>query len=747
MAEAIKNWSLIGNRASRPRLEQTGMADKSQLTLNRIYGGDEFKTSTKGFRWHTGSEYTALEDSKVEKGQEIVAYNAASGERSVLVTASELIPDGLDTPIKIENYSFSQNSALALIYTNSKRVWRKNSRGDYWLLDRTTGELRQLGGEAVPASMMFAKFSPDGSKVAFVRERQIFVEDLLTQKIRCLTPTSSATIVNGTADWVNEEELSIRDGFRWSPCGDAIAYWQFDVHGVAPYPLVNNTKALYPEITWVPYPKVGQMNSACRIGVVSLASQKTVWMQLPGDSREHYVSTISWHQEQLLIQQLNRHQNVKRAFTANRQNGVVEEIAVDRDEAWIEADEKISVVENGQVALLSERTGWRKLHLFDQDGGSQVMAPGEFDVIETVHLDEKQDHFYFLASPKKATQRYLYRAALDGTAAERITPKEFRGVNLYEISPDGNWAFHTHSTFDEPPKTTLVSLPEHDSSQKLITNQKLKRKIGRLERQPTEFLRIKAEGVQYDAWFIKPPGFDPKKKYPLVIYVYGEPADTTVVDRWNGQSYLWHLMLAQLGCFVVSIDNRGTRVPRGRDWRKSIYGKIGVLPPMDQAAALRQLLKDHPYLDADRVAIWGWSGGGSMSLNAVFKYPDLYGTAIAIASVPNQRYYDTIYQERYMGLPAENVDGFREGSPINFVENLKGNLLIIHGTGDDNCHYQTFEMLLAELIRHDKDFSMMAYPNGTHAIREGKNTTMHLRRLMTQYLLDHLHPHPKGSKS
>ena len=736
----------MGNRGSRPRLEQTGMADKSQLTLCRIYGGDEFKTSTKSFRWHTGSEYTALEDSKVEKGQEIVAYDAATGERSVLVSASELIPDGLDTPIRVEDYSFSKNSALALIYTNSKRVWRKNSRGDYWLLDRSSGKLRQLGGEASPASMMFAKFSPDASKVAFVRERQIFVEDLLTQNIRCLTPTSSLTIVNGTADWVNEEELNIRDGFRWSPCGDSIAYWQFDVDGVDPYPLVNNTKALYPEITWFPYPKVGQANSACRIGVVSLASQKTVWMQLPGDPREHYVSSISWHQEQLLIQQLNRHQNLKRVFTAKRQNGVVAEIAVDRDEAWIEADEKISVVGNGQVALLSERTGWRKLHLFDQDGGSQVVAPGEFDVIETVHLDEKQDHFYFLASPKKATQRYLYRAALDGAAAERITPKGFRGVNLYQISPDGNWAFHTHSTFDEPPKTTLVSIPEHDASQKLISNQKLKRKIGRLERQPTEFLRIEAEGVEYDAWFIKPPGFDPKKKYPLVIYVYGEPADTTVVDRWNGQSYLWHLMLAQRGCFVVSIDNRGTRVPRGRDWRKSIYGKIGVLPPKDQAAALKQLLKDHPYLDADRGAIWGWSGGGSMSLNAVFKYPELYGTAIAIASVPNQRYYDTIYQERYMGLPTENVDGFREGSPINYVEKLKGNLLIIHGTGDDNCHYQTFEMLLAELIRHGKDFSMMAYPNGTHAIREGKNTTMHLRRLMTQYLLDHLHPASKGSK-
>ena len=731
-----------------PWLEQTGMADKSQLTLQRIYGGDEFKSQKGKFRWFNDAQYTALEDPKSgDKGQDIVVYNATTGERTVLVSASELIPASQEKPIKIEDYAFSRNSALALIYTNSKRVWRKNSRGDYWLLDRTSGKLRQVGVDAAPGSMMFAKISPDGSKLAFVRERQIFVEDLLTQQINCLTPTSSATIVNGTADWVNEEELGIRDGFRWSPCGDAIAYWQFDVDGVDQYPLVNNTKALYPEVTWLPYPKVGQTNSACRIGVVCLATKRTVWLQLPGDPRQHYVASLTWHDEQLFLQQLNRHQNVKRVFSANRRTGEVEEIAIDRDDAWIEADEKISLIGNRHVALLSESTGWRKLHLFDRDGSTQVIAPGNFDVIEPVHLCEKQSQFYFLASPENATQRYLYRAALDGTAAERITPKAFNGVNLYEVSPDGNWAFHTYSSFDEPTKTTLVSLPKHDTARKLITNQRLRRKIGRLDRQPTEFLRIAAEGVEFDGWFIKPPRFDPQKKYPLVIYVYGEPGDTTVVDRWNGKSYLWHLMLAQQGCFVVSIDNRGTRVPRGRDWRKSIYGKIGVLPPQDQAAALRQLLKDHPYLDANRVAIWGWSGGGSMSLNAIFKYPELYGTAIAIASVPNQRYYDTIYQERYMGLPAENVDGFREGSPINFVENLKGNLLIIHGTGDDNCHYQTFEMLMDELIRHDKDFSMMAYPNGTHAIREGKNTTAHLRRLMTRYLLDHLRPDERYSEN
>jgi dipeptidyl-peptidase-4 len=285
----------------------------------------------------------------------------------------------------------------------------------------------------------------------------------------------------------------------------------------------------------------------------------------------------------------------------------------------------------------------------------------------------------------------------------------------------------------------LITLPDHKPVRTLKDNSKLAEKLTKLKLAKTEFLRVDiGDGVILDGWCIKPANLDPAKKYPLLVYVYGEPAGQTVVDRWRGRTWLWHSMLAQRGYVVMSFDNRGTKAPRGRAWRKCIYQKIGIISPQDQAAAVKAVLKQRPHLDGSRVGIWGWSGGGSSSLHAIFKYPELYSTAIAVAPVPNQRYYDTIYQERYMGLPETNVEGFREGSPINFAKQLKGNLLLIHGTGDDNCHYQTTEMLIDELIAHNKQFSMMAYPNRTHSIKERKNTTRHLRELMTRYLLDYL---------
>jgi dipeptidyl-peptidase-4 len=243
-----------------------------------------------------------------------------------------------------------------------------------------------------------------------------------------------------------------------------------------------------------------------------------------------------------------------------------------------------------------------------------------------------------------------------------------------------------------------------------------------------------------DAWCIKPAGFKPNKKYPLLVYVYGEPAGQTVLDRWGGKSFLWHLMLAQRGYVVMSFDNRGTPAPRGRAWRKVVYRQVGILAPVEQAAAVKKVLAERSYIDPKRIGVWGWSGGGSMSLNAIFKYPDLYKTAMSVAPVSNQRYYDTIYQERYMGLPKDNVDGFIKGSPINYADQLKGNLLIVHGTRDDNVHYQSTEALVNELIKHNKQFTMMAYPNRSHSIREGANTTRHLRELLTRYLMGNLPP-------
>ncbi|MBI1312668.1 prolyl oligopeptidase family serine peptidase, partial [bacterium] len=328
---------------------------------------------------------------------------------------------------------------------------------------------------------------------------------------------------------------------------------------------------------------------------------------------------------------------------------------------------------------------------------------------------------------------------LDGSDRRRVTPEALSGTHSYTISADGRFALHTYSSFDTPPVTTLVSLPEHKVVRPLEENKPLHKAVAKLKRLPTEFFRVEiADGLLIDGWCMKPPGFGSKKnrgkKYPLLVYVYGEPAGQTVLNRWGGTSMLWHQMLAQQGCVVMSSDNRGTPAPRGREWRKSVYRRVGTLGPEDQAAALRAALETRPWIDRERIGIWGWSGGGSSSLHAIFKYPDLYQTAISIAPVPNQRYYDTIYQERYMGLPNNNVDGYRNGSAINFASQLKGNLLLIHGTGDDNCHYQTTELLINELIRLNKPFSMMAYPKRTHSIREGTNTTRHLREVMTRYL-------------
>jgi dipeptidyl-peptidase 4 len=357
-------------------------------------------------------------------------------------------------------------------------------------------------------------------------------------------------------------------------------------------------------------------------------------------------------------------------------------------------------------------------------------------VIDVVHVDEKARQVDFLASPDNPTQRYLYRIALDGSApARRLTPSDQPGTHAYQVAPDGRWAIHTYSTFDRPPVIDLVSLPDHKVARTFIDNAATRAKLDSLKKTPTEFFRVEIEpGVELDGWCIKPPGFDASKKYPLLIHIYGEPAGQTVLDQWAGRNGLWHRMMAQRGYVVVSVDNRGTPAPRGRAWRKSIYRQIGILASKDQAAALQALEAKWPFIDRSRVGIWGWSGGGSMSLNAIFRYPDLYQTAVAVAFISDQRLYDTIYQERYMGLPQDNPDGFRDGSPITFADRLKGNLLLIHGTGDDNCHYQSCERLVDRLIAANKPFEMMAYPNRSHGISEGANTSRHVYETMTRFL-------------
>ena len=716
--------------------------DTSQLTIDRIFKDKEF--SSKGFsaRWSDdGKEYFYLKDAEGEnKGKEIWAYNISDGKDKPLVKVANLVPSGSDKPIPIDGYSFSKDKAYVLIYTNSKRVWRSKTRGDYWVLDRGSSEIRKLGGDARASTLQFAKFSPDSNQVAYVRERNIYVEDLLDHSIKPITSDRSKGIINGTSDWVYEEELGLRDGFRWSPDSQAIAYWQFDERSVRKHAMVDNVSGLYPKLNSFAYPKVGQRNAICRVGVRYLNSKETVWVKSSDDLRNNYIAKMEWVQGAggLVIQQLNRAQDKNTLLRVDPSSGKVDPILIEQDEAWVYASNEIYWKDNyNKFTWISDRDGWRHVYSYSSDGKNlKLITPGEFDVIKLLRMDNNEEHFYYIASPENPSQRYLYRVGKDGSGNERVTPdSEIKGTHNYNISPDGSHAIVSSSNAENPPVTKLVTLPDYKVIKVFEDNEKLKKKFNNLKKSPVEYFYVDiGDGHRLHSKCIKPPNFDPNKKYPLLVYVYGEPVGQVVRDSWGGSSHLWHLMLAQHGYIVMSFDNRGSASPRGRDWRKASNGKIGILPPKDQAAAVSKVLDERSYIDAKRVGSWGWSGGGSMSLNAIFKYPHLYKTAIAVASVPNQRHYDTIYQERYMGLPGENQKAYREGSPINFAHQLKGNLLIVHGALDDNCHYQTFEKLVDRLISHNKKFSMMTYPRGTHSIREGKNTTIHLYNLMTDFI-------------
>jgi len=721
--------------------------DKSSelLTLERIFASREFSPESFGpAHWlQDGSSYTVLENSPTMPGsKDIVLYSAATGTRKILVPASLLIPHGQTSPLPIDDYSFSDDLKRLLIYTNSQRIWRQKTRGDYWVLDLLSQQLKKLGPGLEPAYLQFAKFSPDGKLVAYVYKNNLYLEDPESATVTRLTEDGSDDIINGTFDWVYEEEFSLRDGFRWSPDGTKISFWQLDSSGVRDFYLINNTDDLYPKIISFRYPKVGETNSACRLGVLDIATKKIVWLKVPGDSRNNYIPWMAWvGKDKVMLQHLNRLQNRNEVLLAEAMTGDVRTIFVDEDKAWVEVDTDLTLYDKGNRFLFtSERDGWKHVYSVDLSGSAKLLTPGNYDVIRLSGLDEKKGWLYFVASPENPTQEYLYRVQMDKPGKpERVTPAELAGTNSYRLSPSGQFAFHTYSRFGQPPVTDLVQLPQHKRLKTLVENKELATRVNSLRKSPAEFIKVDiGEGVLLDGWMMKPPDFNSAKKYPLFIYVYGEPAGTTVRDAWGGNTYLWHLLLAQQGYIVVSVDNRGTPAPRGRDWRKIIYRQVGILASADQAAAVKALIKNYSFIDPERIGIWGWSGGGQMTLNALFRYPDLYKMGIAVAFVSDQRLYDTIYQERYMALPQDNPEGYKNGSPITFAHQLKGKLLIIHGTGDDNVHFQSFEKLVNELIAHDKLFSMMIYPNRTHGISEGRNTTLHLYRTMLNFIKQNL---------
>jgi len=675
---------------------------------------------------------------------------AAAQPVSILAYASEYTPKG-KTPLEVADFEVSDDKNLLLIFTNTARVWRYNTRGDYWLVNKTNKTLTQIGKDKPSQSLMYAKLSPDGKKVAYVSDRNIYVEEIGTGKTTALTTDGNRQLINGTFDWVYEEEFGCRDGFRWSTDSKHIAYWQVDARQTRDYLMINTTDSIYSFTIPVEYPKVGEPPSSVRIGIVSAEGGNTKWLDIPGDSRQNYLPRMEWHTSStVMVQQLNRKQNETRIYNGNILTGSALEIYRENDKAWIDIKSRWNDdnprgwdwIDNSNAFLwVSEKDGWRHIYRLSADGKKEtLLTKGAFDIESISAVDNKNNYVYFIASPENPIQRYLYRTKMDGKGKlELVSPETLKGTHGYEISPEAKLALHTFTNRVTPIVYEWIQLPDHKP---LKDEESIAKNMQPEKNRNIEFFQVTTEdGITMDGWITKPTDFDPAKKYPVLLYVYGEPASATVEDTYYaGRNRLFEGNMADQGYVYVSFNNRGTPTLKGAAWRKAIYRNIGRINIRDQAMGMKKLLKERSYLDASRVASWGWSGGGSSTLNLLFQYPDIFQTGIAVAAVANQLTYDNIYQERYMGLPQENKEDFLNGSPITYAKNLKGNLLYIHGTGDDNVHYQNAEMLLNELIRYNKQFQFMAYPNRSHSIAEGEGTSEHLKKLFTEYLLKHCPP-------
>lgn len=770
------------------------VSKRTELSLARIYHGPDFNLQQSTVKWDGVDDVLWSTRSNDQGHLEILRRSVTEGKTTVAISADQFrLPSG--ERILVDDYHWSPDHQFLLVFANSVRVWRTQSRGDYWLLDLISKSWRKLGGkEAAGQSLMFATFSPQGDRIAYVRDRNLYCESTVDGQIQEIAASAEPELIHGTFDWVYEEELKLTRGFDFSPDGSKIAYWQLDESEVPMHSLIDNTSERYPIIKRFAYPKVGQTNSAAKIGVFDFKSKQTTWLRIAGDPRQHYLAGMRWlpanapgANERLLVQQLNRRQNENRLWLCDASTGDCVTLLNESSPGWVMHQAKMlflpirkSELESGilpptiDLIWLSERSGWRHLYRvgmtpslltspvntdeklseenLHRGVNLQEITTGSWDVIDLNAVSETTGSVFFTASPHNASARGLYTCAgnipASNASPQRVSPEE-DGTFQYQMSPSAKYALETWSSFSVPPVKRLVQIDPYERMETLEANQACMQAIDALQPVERQFISLPISSeLSLDAWIMLPEWYGAPDEQtrshsvPLVLHVYGEPAGQTVRNAYGGRTYLWHRYLTQLGFAVASIDNRGAASPRGREFRQSVHGQLGVLPPADQAAGVEQLLKQFPRLDPKRVGVWGWSGGGSTTLHSLFRYPEIYAAGIAVAPVSDQLDYDTIYQERYMGLVEDDRQKFVDGSPLTHAEGLEDPLLIIHGGGDDNVHFASTQRLINRLVALGKQFEMMVYPGRTHAISEGEGTVMHLHQLMTDFLVKTLHPQP-----
>ena len=729
------------------------------LTLDKLFASSEFAgESFQGGRWaETGPRLLYVEQDREAGTSDLVELDLASDRRRVLIDGAALSkPDGGGL-LQIEDYATSADGSKTLLYTDSERVWRLNTKGYYYVLDNATNALTSVADRAV-GFQMFAKFDPAAERVAFVRDRNLYVVDLATGAERALTTSGGAgAVINGTFDWVYEEEFGLRDGFRWSPDGRYIAFFQLDESNTRDFQMLD-FRTLYPETTQFRYPKAGETNSEVRIGVVDVATGETTFFDtdtwLEGGDETEYIAGMGWTPDRadgeadVWMLRLNRDQNHVDLLYGDPTTGGVEQILEEENDSYIEVETGFSDVATGTITYLgdgdhfvwrSDRDGYGHLYLYENDGDFvRQVTSGEWDVTDFHGVDEAEGDVWVTTTAASPLQRHLYRVPLDGGEPEQVTTGA--GWHAVDLSRDFDYFTDTYSTATAPPTTTLYRT-SGEALSVLVDNADLTARLATYDLPAPEFTTVEgADGTPLNAYLIRPSTFDESREYPLLIHTYGGPGSQEVVDRWAGTERLWHHYLAETyGIVVAGVDNRGTG-GRGKTFKTLTQNRLGILEAEDQIAAA-QHFGEMPSIDAEHVGIWGWSYGGYLSLLAMTygEGPETFHTGAAVAPVTSWRQYDTIYTERYLSTPQKNPEGYDLGSPTTYAENLdpSQDLLIVHGDADDNVHVQNTMAMVDALQAAGKQFELMVYPGRNHGIYGGR-TRLHLYTLLTDFFAESL---------
>ena len=702
---------------------------QSKVTLDDIWKNYTlYGKSVPGFNFQNdGKHFTRLEGNKIN------AYDITTGKLTKSLFEGELNKGVKGFDGAISSYNFSSDEKFILIESETEAIYRHSSKAHYFIYDRENQVLDKLyeGNK-----QMYATVSPDGRRVAFVVDNNMFVKDRTSGEIKQITEDGKYNaIINGATDWVYEEEFSMSRAFEWSPDGQKLAFMRFDERAVPDYTMMNYVDGLYPEYTTFKYPKVGENNAVVTVKIYDVKKDKNIKVDLP--SGELYIPRINWtsSSEQLCITTLNRHQNSLKLILAKAKNGKTKTLLEEKNKYYVDIHDDLEFLSDGKHFIwTSEKNGFNHTYLYDLKGKEKRdLTPGKFDVTAFYGYDEANGEVYYQAADESPMSRNIYRASLDGKEKEKLNAAT--GWNNAQFSSTFDYYVSNHSTINSPPEFRVM-----DRNGKLVRDLELnsalrKKQIDHRVR-PVEFFEIETkDNVKLNAYMIKPQSFDKSKKYPVFMYLYGGPNSQQVVDRWGGQNYWWFQMLADEGYIVACVDNRGTGA-RGEEFRKMTYKKLGHYETIDQIEAAR-FLGRLDYVDSDRIGIFGWSYGGYMSSLCLLKGNDVFKMAIAVAPVTNWRWYDTIYTERFMRSEKENPDGYRNNSPVYFADRLKGKYLLVHGGADDNVHVQNSMEMSAALIRANKQFDVYFYPNNNHGIHH-ENARLHLYTKMTHFIHENL---------